>query len=215
MNEEKSENNVLVKRRMNRREQMKELLKLEFPNCFKSGDEKMPLKIGIHLQLHSHYKDDSRFDPQIIQKGLNSYSSSPKYLSKIVEGASRMDINGNPEGIVTAQEAAYAKGRLKYMQDSMQQKLQLKQQNIEAQQKQQLQKLELKQQKLTSKQKESIKLDAKASVKKLEVTVNLSEIRNKKSELTTQPQAKTKEELKKEKQERYAKKMNRRKELKK
>lgn len=89
-------------------QQMKNVLKQDFPNCFKSGNEKLPLKIGIHLQIHFHYKDDPRFEPQLIQKGLNSYASSPKYLAKIVEGAHRVDIHGNPAGQVTAEEATHA-----------------------------------------------------------------------------------------------------------
>ena len=51
----------------------------------------------------THYKDDVRFEPAMIQKGLNRYCMGEKYARTIVEGAARIDIHGNPLGIVTAE----------------------------------------------------------------------------------------------------------------
>lgn len=104
---------------MKKHDLMKELLKQELPQCFKSGDKKQPLKVGIHLQLHFHYKDDPRFEPQDLQKGLNSYASTPAYLVKIVEGAIRIDLHGNPVGQVTADDEAFAKRRLEKLEEQL------------------------------------------------------------------------------------------------
>lgn len=186
MTTEITEMNALKKpRKKGKVQQMKDALKQEFPNCFKSGNEKLPLKIGIHLQVHFHFKDDSRFDPKLIQQGLNSYFSSPKYLAKIIEGASRFDINGNPAELITAKEAAYAKNKLEILENLWQQKRE-------------------------SKQKKLIKTSAELLTKKPVLT--LEEIRNKQTKsTTTHTPAKTKEEIKKTKQDRYAKRMARQK----
>lgn len=171
-----------------RPKKIKAILKMEFPNCFKSGMEKLPLMIGIHEQLLDHYKDDPRFNPKQIQNGLCSYTSSPKYLSKIIEGASRIDLKGNSIGRVTPEEAAFAKNKLKNMEEFLQQKLELKEQN------------------LVSHQKKSVKA-AKAPQDK--PVLKLLESAN--TKIKSAPQALTKEEIKKAKQDQYAKKMARRK----
>lgn len=102
---------------MKKRDLMKELLKQELSQCFKSGDQKQPLKVGIHMQLHFHYKDDPRFEPQHLQSALNSYAWTPAYLAKIVEGAVRIDLHGNPVGQVTAEDEAHAKSKLKILEE--------------------------------------------------------------------------------------------------
>ena len=71
---------------------MKEQLIQELPDCFKKGDSKQPLCIAIHLQVHTHYKDDARFEPALIQQGLNRYCNSPKYIKNIITNAPRINI---------------------------------------------------------------------------------------------------------------------------
>lgn len=188
-------------------QQIKNMFKEDFPNCFKSGEEKLPLKIGIHLQVHFHYRDDTRFEPQLIQQGLNSYAMTPKYLSKIIEGAPRVDINGNPAGQVTAEEALYAKSKLSAMNDALEKKIELKLQKLAAQK---LAAEQLEVQKLSGQQKASLKPVAEVSQagnSEKRPLLTLSEIANNNDKSSPQTQAKTKEEIKKAKQEKYAKKM--------
>lgn len=71
------------------------------------------------MQLHFHYKDDTRFEPQHLQLALNSYASTPAYLAKIVEGAVRIDLQGNPAGQVTAEDEALAKSKLKILEEKL------------------------------------------------------------------------------------------------
>lgn len=106
---------VQPKRKNSKAFRMKELLVQEFPNCFKKGDAKQPLCIGIHIQVHAHYKDDARFEPSLIQQGLNKYCFSPKYIKKIITGTPRINIHGAPTNIVTAEEESYAKKKLQKM----------------------------------------------------------------------------------------------------
>lgn len=211
MTAENSESEVFVIKRKKKRkvEGVKAALKEEFPNCFKSGDEKLPLKIGIHLQLHFHYKDDPRFDPQELQKGLNAYASSPKYLAKIVEGAVRVDIYGNPVAHVTAEEAADAQKKLKIREELLQQSLLAKQQKLAAHEELMAQRRALKQKKCSSQKKEEIPVVAE--VPKTRLVLTLSTTPDKKNKPAASTVMLTKEEIKKANQERYAKKLARRK----
>ena len=117
-----SESICEIQRKKINRPRMKELLIQELPNCFKKGEQKQPLCIGIHLQVHSHYKDDARFEPKTLQTGINKYCCGEKYLKTIIEGASRIDIDGHPVGIVTAEEAAFAQGKLQHHEEQRKKK---------------------------------------------------------------------------------------------
>lgn len=210
MTAEGMEDEVLViKRKKKKVEGVKAALKEEFPNCFKSGNEKLPLKIGIHLQLHFHYKDDSRFYPEDLQKGINAYASSPKYLAKIVEGAVRVDIDGNPVGRVTADEAADAQNKLKIREALLEQKLLAKQQKLAAHEELMAQRRAVKQKKCPSEKKAEIPVVLEVPKTRLVLTSSTS--LDKKNKPAAPTPVLTKEEIKKANQERYAKKLARRK----
>lgn len=89
-----------------------ELLKAHFPACFKEIKEIQPVKVGIKQDLVKHLS--SREDIVISDKAcmvssLAYYVNSPAYHKHVVEGANRLDLDGNPAGIVSAEEAQYSR----------------------------------------------------------------------------------------------------------
>jgi ProP effector len=84
----------------------REVLVSLFPEAFRpKGAIKVPLKLGIHLDLLT--RTDLAF--WRVRCALIDYTSGYKYLTQIVEGAPRIDLDGNPAGAVTAKEAAHAR----------------------------------------------------------------------------------------------------------
>lgn len=55
---------------------------------------------------------DGRLFPQVIMNAIADYVSGPSYLKSQIEGAARIDLNGEAAGAVTAEEAQYAKEQL-------------------------------------------------------------------------------------------------------
>jgi hypothetical protein len=77
-----------------------------FPNCFKPfGQPKLPLKIGIDKDIIAAAPDLSGHN---IRGTLGIYTRTPGYHKVLVEGAARIDLNGNPAGTVTEKEAQQA-----------------------------------------------------------------------------------------------------------
>jgi len=68
-----------------------------------------PLKVGIAADLTARC-------PAIERRALNavlrSYAQRVMYLKAMVEGAARVDLDGNPAGEVTARDAEYAAAKL-------------------------------------------------------------------------------------------------------
>ena len=67
-----------------------------------------PIKIGIHDEI-STTEDLSKTK---VRRGLASYVRQTAYLKSIVEGASRINIKGEADGVVTAEEASHAQEQL-------------------------------------------------------------------------------------------------------
>lgn len=86
----------------------------KLPNCFFKENAK-PLKIGILNDLVEALKEENKYSKTAIRHGIQLYTKSWDYLGSCVEGATRIDINGNEAGTVSAEHAAYAK---KTMEDS-------------------------------------------------------------------------------------------------
>jgi ProP effector len=84
-----------------------ELLAELYPQTFVAERWKphRPLKCGIHLDLAE------RGTP-VHGRVLNYYTWLRMYLKAIVEGATRYDLDGQPAGVVTAEEATEAVRRL-------------------------------------------------------------------------------------------------------
>lgn len=79
-----------------------------YPQAFLTGHT-CPLKVGIHEDL-------ARLEPwsnKLIRRALAHYVNLPRYVKALREGAPRIDLDGNPAGVVdaTAAQAAIEKRR--------------------------------------------------------------------------------------------------------
>lgn len=93
-----------------RAEEMRKLLVEKFPACFApKGAQKRPLKIGIMEDLVAAFPDVPRSK---IGTGLYDYTSGPTYIGNLKAGAERIDLDGNPVGIVTEDEEKSAAHRM-------------------------------------------------------------------------------------------------------
>lgn len=91
-----------------------ELLKAYFPACFKSGNEIRPLKKGFKQDLVKRLSGMAEIvteDKACMVKSLSYYVNTAAYHKSVVEGVTRVDIDGNPAGVVTAEEAKYSNER--------------------------------------------------------------------------------------------------------
>jgi ProP effector len=81
-----------------------------FPRTFfTAGAERRPLKVGIS---HDLLAADTGMSKAQVRGALRFYCGSIGYLANMAEGAARVDLAGDPTGIVTADEAAHAARRL-------------------------------------------------------------------------------------------------------
>ena len=84
------------------------LLAAHFPACFvpKGAPTKQPLKIGIYRDIRARLPE---LAARRLTAALNDYTKGAKYWTALVEGAVRIDLDGNPAGEVSADEAAHAR----------------------------------------------------------------------------------------------------------
>jgi ProP effector len=85
-------------------------LQADFPKAFGgSGDHPFhriaPLRRGVHKDIMAACPDIA---PATVRLFVNWYVYTPEYLKLSVAGAERIDLVGNPDGEVTAQEADHA-----------------------------------------------------------------------------------------------------------
>ena len=87
-----------------------ELLCAQFPRCF-SRDEarRQPLKIGVHNDVPLVLGD--AVTPSELGRALQVHVNNRIYQSRLRPGATRIDLNGEPAGTVTAGEAAFARAK--------------------------------------------------------------------------------------------------------
>ncbi len=88
-----------------------EMLKAHFPNCFRELKEIKPLKIGIKqdlVKLLSTRDDIVIGDKACMVNSLAYYVNSVAYHKSMAAGATRVDLDGNAAGTVTAEEAQYS-----------------------------------------------------------------------------------------------------------
>jgi len=64
-----------------------------------------PLAIGIHKQLLERIPD---LDKNKMRVALHSHTASTRYLKALTEGAPRLDLDGQPAGVVTAEQQEVA-----------------------------------------------------------------------------------------------------------
>jgi ProP effector len=89
-----------------------------YPKAF-NRDQVKPLKIGIQEDLLA----DEKLAKGKIKRALASYVRAAAYYKSLVEGADRVDLNGESAGKVTAAEAEHAKAMLKQQREQRQQRV--------------------------------------------------------------------------------------------
>ena len=88
-------------------DQILDLLCERFPETFaRDPAERQPLQRGIDRDLVSRL--DGTVSRSALKRVLGIYTACPEYRARLIEGAARLDLDGNPAGAVTAGEAAYA-----------------------------------------------------------------------------------------------------------
>jgi ProP effector len=81
-----------------------------FPACFKQYEKRrLPLKVGIHHNILAALA--GAITPQELGLALAIYVGNKSYRSGLVAGAVRIDLNGQPAGTVTPEQAAPAPPR--------------------------------------------------------------------------------------------------------
>lgn len=87
------------------------LLAERWPRCFSVFEQRRrPLKLGIHRDIATVL--EGAVTVQELRSALRFYVSNTWYLrAAMVVGAARIDLDGNPSGSVTAEEADAAAAR--------------------------------------------------------------------------------------------------------
>ena len=87
-----------------------ELLCAQFPRCFLRDEaRRQPLKVGIHNDVLLALGD--AVTPSELARALQVYANNRIYQSRLRLSATRIDLNGEPAGTVTAGEAAFARAK--------------------------------------------------------------------------------------------------------
>jgi ProP effector len=82
----------------------------KYPATFTMLESKwVPLKVGIGGDVIANHPE---LKPSQIGQALYWYTHSTDYMAKLIEGADRIDLTGQPAGVVSATEAADALERL-------------------------------------------------------------------------------------------------------
>ena len=84
----------------------------KFPRCFSIEGEAKPLKIGLFQDLSEALKDDERVSKTQLRHALRQYTSNWRYLHGCREGAERVDLYGNPAGVLDAEHVSHAAQQL-------------------------------------------------------------------------------------------------------
>jgi sRNA-binding protein len=88
-------------------DQILELLCERFPGTFaRNPVERRSLKRGIDRDLVARL--DGTVSRSALKRALGIHTACPEYRAKLIEGAPRLDLDGNPAGAVTAGEAEHA-----------------------------------------------------------------------------------------------------------
>lgn len=84
-----------------------------YPKAFpKNPTPKVPLKIGILEDLQAR-SEEIGISTEDLQLAIKTWCKSSRYWQACKEGADRLDLDGNPDGVVEVTGAAHAKGMVK------------------------------------------------------------------------------------------------------
>jgi ProP effector len=83
-----------------------------FPHCFSAEGEARPLKIGIFQDLVARVEGEMNLSKTQLRSALRLYTSSWRYLYGIKAGATRVDLDGNPCGVLDEQHVEHARKQL-------------------------------------------------------------------------------------------------------
>src|SRR5262249_4020456 len=83
-----------------------ELFRELFPRAFPLHGARVPLEIGIEAKIFPTVR--GAMTPREVTDAVRFYVSSPAYLRCLRRGAKRIDLAGNPVGMVTREEAGRA-----------------------------------------------------------------------------------------------------------
>ncbi|AUU85942.1 RNA chaperone ProQ [Leclercia adecarboxylata] len=83
-----------------------------FPQCFSAEGEARPLKIGIFQDLVERVEGEMNLSKTQLRSALRLYTSSWRYLYGIKAGATRVDLDGNPCGVLDEQHVEHARKQL-------------------------------------------------------------------------------------------------------
>lgn len=84
-----------------------------YPKAFpKNPKPKVPLKIGILEDLQQR-SEEIGISKEDLQLALKTWCKSSRYWQASKEGADRLDLDGNPAGVIEATGAAHAKGMVR------------------------------------------------------------------------------------------------------
>ncbi|EOC0206833.1 RNA chaperone ProQ [Cronobacter dublinensis] len=83
-----------------------------FPQCFSAEGEARPLKIGIFQDLVERVEGEMNLSKTQLRSALRLYTSSWRYLYGIKAGATRVDLDGNPCGVLEEQHVEHARKQL-------------------------------------------------------------------------------------------------------
>ena len=89
-----------------------EYLAEKFPLCFSVEGEAKPLKIGLFQDLAEALKDDEHVSKTQLRHALRQYTSNWRYLHGCRLGAVRVDLQGNPAGVLEQEHADHAAQQL-------------------------------------------------------------------------------------------------------
>ena len=68
-----------------------------FPKCFSLEGEAKPLKIGIFQDLALLLSEEERVSKTLLRSTLRHYTNSWRYLESVVEGVSRINLDGESD----------------------------------------------------------------------------------------------------------------------
>lgn len=83
-----------------------------FPACFTLEGDAKPLKIGIFKELAERLSEEERVSKTLLRSSLRHYTNSWRYLHSVVEGAHRVDLDGNEDAAIEKEHADHAKEQL-------------------------------------------------------------------------------------------------------